>query len=153
MQEVSSLKLIHDVSFWNLLGRDRGDSLMLCGIERLASGLNGNDVKSHQGSRQLLECKIHALDEDVAASSISRGRDSPFEIIDDRQEFLQQLFIAESDLVALVTLSQSLIVIELGGEAEIFIVQGFHFISLCHESLLKLLDLAVFLRTWGDTLR
>jgi len=116
------LKLIHDVSFWNLLGRDRGDSLMLCGIERLAGCLNGNDVKSRQGSRQLLECQIHALDEDVAASPISRGLDGPFEIIDDRQEFLQQLFIAESDLVALVPLSQSLIVIELGGEAEIFIV-------------------------------
>jgi len=153
MQEVSSLKLIHDMPFRNLLGRDGGDSLMLCGIERLAGCLHGNDVKSRQGSRQLLECKIHALDEDVAASSISRGLDGPFEIIDDRQKFLQQLFIAESDLVALVPLTQSLIVIELGGEAEIFIVQVLHFISLCRESLLKLLDLAVFLRTRGDTLR
>ena len=116
------MKLIHDVPLWNLLGCDGGDSLMLCGIERLAGCLNGNDVKSRQGSRQLLECQIHALDEDVAASPISRGLDGPFEIIDDRQEFLQQLFIAESDLVALVPLSQSLVVIELGGKAEIFIV-------------------------------
>jgi hypothetical protein len=150
MQEIASLKLIHDMPFWNLLGRDGGDSLMLCGIERLAGCLNWNDVKSRQGSRQLLECEIHALDEDIAASSISRGRDGPFEIIDDRQEFLQQLFIAESDLVALVPLTQSLIVIELGGEAEIFIAQALHLISLCRKSLLKLLDLAVFLCSRGD---
>ena len=116
------MKLIHDMPFWNLLGRDGGDSLMLCGIERLTGCFNRTDVKSRQGSGQLLECKIHALDEDVAASPISRGRDGPFEIIDDRQKFLQQLFIAESDLVALVPLSQSLVVIELGGKAEIFIV-------------------------------
>ena len=151
MQEITSLKLIDDMSLWNLLGRDGGDRLMLCGIERLTGCLNRNDVKSRQGSGQLLECKIHALDEDIAASPVSRGRDGAFEIIDDRQKFLQQLFIAESDLIALVPLSQSLIVIELGGEAEIFIVQALHLISLCRESLLKLLDLAVFLCSRGDT--
>ena len=71
MQEISSLKFIHDMSLWNLLGCDGGDSLMLCGIERLAGCLDGNDVKSGQGSRQLLECEIYALDEDVAASHFS----------------------------------------------------------------------------------
>ena len=57
---------------------------MVCGrIERSADRLHRHDVKPRQGSCQLLEGEIHALDEDVTAPTVSRGLDGPFEIIDD----------------------------------------------------------------------
>ena len=84
MQEVSTLKLVHDMPLRNLLRCDRGDGLMLRGIERLAGRLDWNDMKSRQGSCQLLEGEIYTLNEDVAAPTISRGLDGPLEIIDDR---------------------------------------------------------------------
>jgi hypothetical protein len=146
MQAVSSLKLVHYMQLRNLLGRDRGDSLMRGGIERLANRLNGVDMKSRQGSRQLLEGEIHALDEDVVAPTVLRGLDSPFQIIDDRQEFLEQLFIAESDLIALVPLSQALVVVKFSGESQILVVEFNGFFGLVRESPLKLLDQACFLR-------
>ena len=44
----------------------------MCGrIERAADRLHRYDIKSRQGSRQLLEGEIHALDKDVAAGSLS----------------------------------------------------------------------------------
>jgi hypothetical protein len=107
------------------------------GIERLADRLNGFDMKSCQGSRQLFESKIHALDEDVGAPTVSGGRDGPFQIIDDRQEFLQQLFIPESDLITLVPLSQSLVVVKLSGESQILVVEFLVFFGLCRERALK----------------
>ena len=107
----------------NLLGRDRNDGLMCGGVEGSTDRLDGRDMKSCQGSRQLFKGKIHALHEDIAAPSFSCGLDGPFEIVDDRQEFFQQLLIAESDLIALVPLGQPFIVIEFSGEAEILVVQ------------------------------
>ena len=86
------------------------------GIERLADRLHGHDMKSRQRCCQLLECEIHALDEYVGVSPVFRGLDGPFKIIDDRQQFLQYWLIAESDLVALVPLNQSLIVVKFSGE-------------------------------------
>jgi hypothetical protein len=67
MQEVSSLKLVHHVLLRNLLGGDGGDGMMCGGIERLADRLDGRNMKSLQGSRQLFEGEIHALNEDIAA--------------------------------------------------------------------------------------
>jgi len=122
VQAVSSLKLVDHMLLWNLLGRDGDDSLMRGGIKRLADRLDGRDMKSRQGSRQLLEGEIHALDEDVVAPTVSRGLDGPFQIIDDRQKFLEQLFIAESDQIALVPLSQALVVVKLSGESQILVV-------------------------------
>jgi hypothetical protein len=89
VQAVSSLKLVDHMLLRNLLGRDRGDSLMRGWIERLAYCLDGFDMKSRQGFRQLLEGEIHALDKGVTAPTVSRGLDGPFQIIDDRQEFLE----------------------------------------------------------------
>jgi hypothetical protein len=119
------------------------------GIERLADRLNGFDMKSCQGSRQLFESKIHALDEDVGAPTVSGGRDGPFQIIDDRQEFLQQLFIPESDLITLVPLSQSLVVVKLSGESQILVVEFLVFFGLCRERSLKLSGQASFLYGGG----
>ena len=87
------------------------------GIERFADRLHRYDMKSRQRCCQLLEREIDALDEDVGASPVFRGLNGPFKIIDDRQQFLQQLFIAESDLIALIALSQSLVVVKLSGES------------------------------------
>ena len=94
------------------------------GIERLAGCLDGYDMKSRQGSGQLLEGEIHALNEDVAAPTVSRGLDGPFQIINDRQEFLEQLYIAEPDQIALVALSQALVVVKLSGESQILVEIG-----------------------------
>ena len=56
------------------------------------------------------------------------------------------MLIAESDLVALVPLDQSFIVIKLGGEPEILVVEFLGFFGLIRESPLKLLDQACVLR-------
>jgi hypothetical protein len=71
MQEISSLELVDHMLFWDLLRLDRGDGLMGGRIERPADRLDRYDMKSRQGSRQLLEGEIHALDKDVAASPLS----------------------------------------------------------------------------------
>src|SRR5262245_63946235 len=97
-------------------------------------------MEFRQGSRQLFEREVHALNKTLAVSTVPGGLDGPLEIIDDRQEFLDQLFIAESNEIALVPLIQSLIVIELGSEPEILVIQPLDLVSLCGESLLKLLD-------------
>ena len=50
------------------------------------------------------------------------GLDRPFQIVDDRQQFLQELLISEPDLVPLIPLGKPLIVIELGRQPEILVV-------------------------------
>src|SRR5262245_14005239 len=103
-------------------------------------------MEFRQGSRQLFEREVYALNEALAVPTVPGGLDGPLEIIDDRQEFLDQLFIAESNEIALVPLIQSLIVIELGSEPEILVIQPFDLVSLCGKSLLKLPDQVRILR-------
>jgi hypothetical protein len=54
---------------------------------------------------------------------ILRGLDRPFQIVDDRQEFLQELLIAESDLIPEIPLSEPLVIVEFGGQPEILVVE------------------------------
>jgi hypothetical protein len=56
------------------------------------------------------------------------------------------LFISESDLIALVPLSQALVVVKLSGESQILVGEFVGFFGLFRESPLKLLDQACFLR-------
>src|SRR5437016_11557090 len=66
--------------------------------------------------------------------------------MDDRQQFFEQMFIAESEQIALGPLSQALVVVKLSGESQILVVEFLQFFGLFRESQLELLDQARLFR-------
>ena len=76
-------------------------------IERLTHRRDGLDAELARAPVQLLEGEINALDQSLARLPVMCGLDGPFQIVDDRQEFLQELLIAESDLIPLIPLGQA----------------------------------------------
>src|SRR5437016_14332604 len=56
------------------------------------------------------------------------------------------MFIAESDQIALIPLSQAFVVVKLSGESQILVVEFLQFFGLFRESQLKLLDQAFVFR-------
>ena len=61
------------------------------GIELLPGRLDGLHTEFGQGTGQLLECQFHTLSECRIASVRVSRLDRSFQVIDDRQEFFQQL--------------------------------------------------------------
>jgi len=123
MQPVSTLKLFHDMLVRYLRRRHRSNRLMTGRVKALPHGRDGLDSELVQDVFQLLEREIDALNQSLCGLAVLRRPDGPFKIIDDRQEFLQQLLVAEPDLVPLVALGKPLVVVELGGKPEVFVVQ------------------------------
>src|SRR5688572_2237311 len=94
-------------------------------VKALPHGRDCLDSELAQHTFQLLEREIDALNQSLCGLAVLRRLDGPFKIIDDWQEFLQQLLVAEPDLVPLIALSKPLIIVELGGKPEVLVVQRF----------------------------
>lgn len=127
MQPVSTLILFHNMLIRDLRRRHGSDRLMTGRVKALPHGRDGLDSELAQHTFQLLEREIDALNQSLCGLAVLRRLDGPFKIIDDWQEFLQQLLVAEPDLVPLIALSKPLIIVELGGKPEVLIVQRLQF--------------------------
>ncbi len=130
MQAIAFLKLVKDVIAGNQVRWHLRDGLMGPRIKRLAHALNGPHPELTKGAGQLFQGKIHTLDQCRTASLVVCRLNGSFHVVDDREEFLQQLFVSELDLLTLVPLGQALIVFELGRQSKVFFVEGFTFIFL-----------------------
>src|SRR5215470_20150923 len=100
---------------------------MAGGIERFSDGGNGLDAEFSQGAVQLLKRQVDAFHESVTALAVYGCLDSPLQVVDNRQKLFQQLLVAESDLVSLIALGQPFIVIELGRQPQILVVERLQF--------------------------
>jgi hypothetical protein len=109
---------------------------MCARVERLANRLHGLYAELREGSRQLSQGQIHALDQRRTASVVARGLNRSFHVVDYRQQFLQQLLIAEFDLVPLIALCQPLIVFKLGSQPQVLLVEDLSFLCLRSEGIL-----------------
>ena len=106
---------------------------MGAGVKVLACCFNCLHTEFGQDPEELLECQFHTLDERRIAS-IRPGRlDRPLHVIDNRQQFFEKLFIPESNLLTLVTLSQPFIVFKFGSQSEVFVIDRFTFFSLAGQ--------------------
>lgn len=106
-------------------------------IERLSDRRDGFHAELRQDAPQLLERQIDTLDQDFGAAVVFCGLDRAFKVVDDRQQFLQELFVAESDLVSLIPLGEPLIILEFGCLPEILVVEGLNLLCLGSKSLLN----------------
>ena len=102
-------------------------------IKRLSNRWYGLDAELTQGTVQLFECQIDPLNQSITALAVLRRFDGSLQVVDHWQEFLDQLLVAESDLVPLVSLSQPLIVIEFRSQSKVFVVECFQFLFLSHQ--------------------
>ena len=105
-------------------------------IKGLPDRWNRLDAEFAQGARQLLEREVDSLDQPVASAAAFGRLNRPFQIIDDGQEFLEQLLVPEFDLIPLVALGDPLVVIELSGQPEVAIVQQLEFFVFGIERLI-----------------
>jgi len=104
VQAVASLKLFDNMLVGYLRRRHRGDGLMPGRIKRLTHRRDGLDAELAKDPLQLLQGEINTRDQSLVRLIVLCGLDRPFQIVDDRQQFLQELLISKPDLVPLIPL-------------------------------------------------
>ena len=92
-------------------------------IKWLTRGRDGLNAEFAEDALQLLQSEIHALDQTIGGRAALRRLDRPFQIVDDRQQFLEEVLIAEPDLFPLIPLSKPLIVIDFSRQSQVFIIE------------------------------
>ncbi len=131
--------LFHDMILWDGIRRDLCDRLLGGRIEGLTDAFDGFDAEFCQRAHELFQRQLHTLCEGIDRTSRLRRFDRPLKVVDHRQQFFENLFIAELDLFSLVALSQPLVVVELSRQSQVFFVEGFAFVSLGIQGLLTLI--------------
>ena len=93
-------------------------------IKRLTCRRDGLNAEFAEDALQLLQREIYALDQTIRGGRAALRRlDRPFQIVDDRQQLLEDVLIAEPDLFPLIPLSKPLIVVELSRQSQVFIIE------------------------------
>ncbi len=91
-------------------------------IKGLPDAGDGTNTKLCQGFHELLQRKFHSLDESVTPVFILRRPNRTFKVIKDREQFLEEALVRKARRVALFSQRQSLVIVELGCQPEVFVL-------------------------------
>jgi len=120
VQPVAPLKFFNHMVLGKLRRCHRRYRVMSAGIKRLSDSCDGLNPEFRQHSHQLFESQIYPLNKTllvIVIPVVLGGLYSSFETVDNRQQFLENLFAAIANLISLIPLDQTFVILELGSQA------------------------------------
>lgn len=111
---------------------------MMGWVEWLADAGDPPNTELRQGLQKLLECELDSLDEPVTLLVILGCLNGSFKIVNDGEQFLENVLIGEAGKFSLLLLRQFLIVFKLGCQPKVLLVQRLGLLGFGSEGLFQI---------------